>query len=86
MPSPRVIATLAVVPRWLSALVMVSASDAIATVPERLARSQAKRLSLQVLFVPFPQKPFTVSLIRREAGDDAGLAWFIAEIRRSVLD
>jgi DNA-binding transcriptional LysR family regulator len=86
VPSPRVIATLAVVPRWLSALLIVSATDAIATCPEQLARSQAKRLGLQVLAAPFPQKPFTVSLVRREAGDDAGMAWFAKEIRECLRD
>jgi DNA-binding transcriptional LysR family regulator len=75
---------IAAVQRWLTALVIVSASDAIATCPLRLAQRQAKRLSLQVITAPFLQNPIPVYVVRRESGIDAGTNWFFDQVRRAV--
>jgi DNA-binding transcriptional LysR family regulator len=77
------IAFVAAVQRWLTALVIVSASDAIATCPLTLARSQAKVLGLQVITAPFLKDRIPVYAVRREA-DDAGGAWFLEQIRAAV--
>ena len=47
----------AVVPQWLTALVLVSRSDALATCPRRLADSQAETLNLDVLDSPLMVAP-----------------------------
>ncbi len=78
------IAFVAAVQRWLTALVMVSASDAIATCPLRLARSQARRLGLQVISAPFLRDRIPVYAVRREGGGDQGIDWFLGEIRKAA--
>lgn len=83
-PSTDDIAFVAAVQRWLTALVIVSASDAIATCPLRLARSQAKILDLQVIIAPFLQDRLPVYAVRREGSSDAGTDWFIDQVRRAV--
>lgn len=77
-------ATNAIVPRWLNALVMVSACDAIATVPRRLAERHARPLGLTILNAPFVHNKIRVSLIRRTAVEDAGADWFLNEVRMAV--
>ena len=74
----------AAVQRWLTALVIVSASDAIATCPLRLAQRQAKLLGLQVISAPFLQYRLPVYAVRREGSLDAGTEWFISQVRQSV--
>ncbi|WP_340646714.1 LysR family transcriptional regulator [Phenylobacterium sp.] len=76
--------TVAMVPHWLTALVLVAGSDAIATVPRRLAERQALQLGLQVLDPPFKPNTFTVSALRRAGGEDAGLDWFLDQVRAAV--
>ncbi len=83
-PSTDEIAHVAVVQRWLTALVMVSASDAIATCPLRLARSQARRLGLQVMTTPFLTNRIPVYAVRRTAAPDPGADWFLEQIRKAV--
>ena len=78
------IAFFAAVPRWLTALVLVSASDAIATCPMKLAQRQAKVLGLQVIAAPFLQNRITVSAVRREAANDAGADWLLRQVRKAV--
>lgn len=70
--------------RWLTALVIVSASDTIATCPLRLAKRQAKVLGLQVIEAPFLIHRLPVYAVRRETGSDAGTQWFIDQVRRAV--
>lgn len=74
----------AMVPHWLTALVLVAGSDAIATVPRRLAERQAPLLGLQVLDPPFKPHEFAVSALRRAGGEDAGLDWFLDQVRAAV--
>ncbi|MEI9993309.1 MAG: LysR family transcriptional regulator [Rhizomicrobium sp.] len=78
------IAYVAIVQRWLTALVMVAASDAIATCPLRLAQSQAKVLDLQVISAPFLQDRIPVYAVRRTEGVDPGADWFLDQIRRAA--
>jgi len=80
----RDIAFVATVQRWLTALVMVSASDAIATCPLRLAQSQAKVLGLQVIKAPFLQDRIQVHAVHRDGAPDPGAAWFLEQIRKAV--
>lgn len=74
----------AIVPRWLNALVMVSACDAIATVPRRLAERHASALGLKVLNAPFVHDKISVSTIRRAAHEDPGADWFLNEVRAAT--
>jgi DNA-binding transcriptional LysR family regulator len=78
------IAFTAAVPGWLTVLTIVATSDAIATVPRKLAKRQAKLLGLQVLTPPFVPLEIEVSAVRRAAGKDAGVDWLLAQIRRAV--
>jgi len=83
-PTSEVITTLAAVPQWLTALVMVASSDAIATCPRRLAERHADMLGLQVLDPPFEALRFEISAIRRGGSQDAGVDWFLDQVRRAV--
>ncbi|HEX2890596.1 LysR family transcriptional regulator [Vineibacter terrae] len=84
LPSRRVVSTVALVPRWLTALTMVAGSDAIATCPRRLAERQAKSLGLQVIDTRFAGPRFMVSAVRRAGHADAGLDWLLSAIRAAV--
>jgi DNA-binding transcriptional LysR family regulator len=84
MPSAEDITTIAVAPRWETALSIVAVSDAIASGPRRLAEARADLLGLQVLDPPaavYP--PWSVSMVRR-AGADAGLDWLCGEVRAAA--
>jgi DNA-binding transcriptional LysR family regulator len=54
------------VPHFSSVPFMVSCSDLIATVPERVARRFAKTLKLQVLPVPITMPPFRLTMLWHE--------------------
>jgi DNA-binding transcriptional LysR family regulator len=84
LPDPRVVSTVALVPRWLTALTMVAASDAIATCPRRLAERQARLLGLQIIDARFAGPRFAVSAVRRAGHVDAGLDWLLAAVRAAV--
>jgi len=85
IPSPSIVSTVALVPRWLTALTMVSASDAIATCPRRLAKRMAGVLGLQIIDADFAGPRFAVSAVRRAGHGDAGIDWLIAAVRTAVL-
>jgi DNA-binding transcriptional LysR family regulator len=74
----------AAVPRWLTALVIVAATDAIATCPLRLAQRQAPLLGLQVIKAPFLQDRIAVAIARRAEGADPGIDWLEARIRETI--
>ena len=74
----------AAVPHWLTVLVLVSASDAVATLPRRLAARHAERLGVQVLDLPFPPNRIAVSVARRAGHRDPGLDWFVGEVRAAA--
>jgi DNA-binding transcriptional LysR family regulator len=76
--------TAAVVPHWLTALSLVSVTDALATCPRRFAESQADVLNLQVLDTPWESPPFTVSALRRAEGRDPGVDWFMARVLEAI--
>jgi len=77
---PRQLTIAAVVPAWLTALVMVAASDAIATCPRRLADQHAAALGLQIAELPNRMAPIKVSALHRNPSDD-GVAWLVSELR-----
>jgi DNA-binding transcriptional LysR family regulator len=72
------------VPHWLTVLVLVASTDAIATVPRRLAERHADKLGLQVLDPPFKPNIVTVSVMRRAGVEDAGVDWFLAQVKAAV--
>lgn len=78
------VALRAVVPRWLTVLTMVAASDAIATCPQRFAERQAKLLGLQLLKPPFVPLTIEVRAVRRAGSEDLGVDWLLARIREAV--
>jgi DNA-binding transcriptional LysR family regulator len=75
---------LASVPHWLMALTMAAATDGLVTCPRRLAERHAARLGLQVLDLPFAPNTISVSVVRRASAADAGVDWFLGEVRRAV--
>jgi DNA-binding transcriptional LysR family regulator len=85
LPSPSIVYTVALVPRWLTALTMVSTSDALATCPRRLAERMAGVLGLQVIDTDFAGPRFKVSAVRRAGHADAGIDWLTAKVRDAVL-
>ena len=84
LPEPLMIATTAIVPGWVSALLVVASSDVISTCPRRLAESQAGTLNLQVLDLPFDFATFAVSAARRSDGTDEGVDWLLEQVRDCV--
>ena len=84
LPSPSIVATVALVPRWLTALTMVSTSDAIATCPRRLAERMAGVLGLQIIDADFTGPRFAVSAVRRAGHGDSGIDWLVAAVRAAV--
>src|SRR6185295_12335688 len=78
------IAMVGVVPRWLTALVMVSASDAIVTCPMKLAKRQSKILGLQVIAAPFLQDRILAFVARRDALNDPAIEWFEKQVRNAI--
>lgn len=84
IPDPGIVSTVALVPRWLTALTMVSTSDAIATCPRRLAERMAGVLGLQIVDADFAGPRFDVSAVRRAGAADAGIDWLLAAIREAV--
>ena len=78
------IAHLASVPQWLTALVLAASTDGIVTCPRKLADRHAERLGLQVLDMPFEPNRITVSVVRRSGVQDAGVDWFLGEVRAAA--
>ena len=84
LPDAALVSTVALVPRWLTALAMVSASDAIATCPRRFAERMAGGFGLQIVDADFAGPRFTVSAVRRMQHADAGVDWLLSAVRRVV--
>jgi DNA-binding transcriptional LysR family regulator len=78
------IAHLASVPQWLTALVLAASTDGIVTCPRKLADRHAERLGLQVLDMPFAPNRIIVSVVRRSGVQDAGVDWFLGQVREAV--
>jgi DNA-binding transcriptional LysR family regulator len=76
---PRQLKVAAVVPAWLTALIMVASSDAIATCPRRLAEQHAVAFGLQVVEITEAPAPIAVSVLHRRDPDD-GVAWLVSEL------
>lgn len=79
------VAMRAAVPHWGSVLMLVAASDAVATLPRRLAARHADRLGLQLLDLPVPPNRIAVSVARRVGHRDAGLDWFVDQVRAAAV-
>jgi len=77
-------AMLAAAPQWLTVLLMVAATDGVATVPRRLAERHAGMLGLQVIDPPFAPDAISVSVMRRTGVSDAGVDWFLGEVRAAA--
>ncbi|HEY0438399.1 MAG TPA: LysR family transcriptional regulator [Phenylobacterium sp.] len=75
---------LASVPHWLTALMLAASTDGLVTCSRRLAERHAGRLGLQVLDMPFPPNRIGVSIVRRSGVKDAGVDWFLDEVRAAV--
>ncbi|HEX4711257.1 LysR family transcriptional regulator [Phenylobacterium sp.] len=80
----EVVARVAAVPQWLTALVLASSTDGLVTCPRRLAERHAERLGLQVLDPPFEPDVITVSVVRRAGVADTGADWFLQLVREAV--
>lgn len=74
----------ALVPHWLTALSVVSTSDAIATCPRRLAERMADRFGLKVLEPPFDTEPIRVYGARRRNYEDEGIDWLQERLREAL--
>ena len=71
------------VPYFVVALDLVSQTDCVVTISERLARAYADRFGLQVLRPPLPFPPYTISQVWHPRVDaDASHRWF----RRLVVE
>jgi len=79
------VARLASVPQWLTVLVLVAATDGLATCPRRLAERHAEMLGLQVLDPPFVPDVISVSAVRRSGVQDAGVDWFLEQVRAAAM-
>jgi DNA-binding transcriptional LysR family regulator len=75
---------LASVPHWLTGLMMAASTDGLVTCPRRLAERHADRLGLQVLDLPFPPDRISVSVMRRKGAQDAGVDWFLEQLREAA--
>lgn len=84
IPSPTLVAALAVVPSWMTVLALVARSDALATVPRRIAESVADLFQLQVLDPPFEPYRMVISSVRRADADDPAIDWLEEEIARAL--
>lgn len=82
--SPNRVRMVCAAPGWLTVLILVSSTDSIATVPRRLAERHAGKLGLQVLDMPFPPNAVSVSVMRRAGVADAGVDWFLGEVRAAA--
>lgn len=78
------VTALAAAPQWLTVLMLVASTDAIATVPRRLTERHGERLGLQALPLPFPPKTIQVSVMRRAGVADPGVDWFLEQVRAAA--
>lgn len=79
-------AHLASVPGWVQALLLVASTDGIATCPRRLAERHAGKLGLRVIDLPFPPDRILVSVMRRSGVQDAGVDWFLDQVKAAALE
>lgn len=78
----RVVAAL---PFYLPALEVVRTSDALLTLPRRLAEAYAPALGLSIAEPPIAIRPFTLSLAWHARNEKSGVRAFLAEQIRGVL-
>jgi len=73
-----------VVPRFFTALEMVSKTSACTLAPNRLAALYARRFRLEQRSLPVRLRPFRVQLVARTSSD-AGRDWLIGILRSALL-
>ena len=72
-------------PLFMSVFDTVARTDAIATVPRRLAERHGAALGLTHHALPFRMRPFTVVALRSaDRGEDPGHAWLIERIADTI--
>lgn len=73
------------VPHFLAALLLVSESDYVVTISERLARALAPRFGLELAALPLSSEPYTLSQIWHPRWDhDPAHRWFRGELVRAA--
>lgn len=73
------------VPYFMTALMLVSQTDYVLTVSERIARSLAPRLGLRVLEPPLELRPYALQLVWHPRQDrDAGHRWLREVLLRAA--
>ncbi len=80
IPSPDLVATVACVSQWETALLAVSSTDAMAECPRRLAERYAGPLRLKLLDPPYDPMTQSVQAVRRSEGADAGVDWLLEQV------
>src|SRR5262245_1932315 len=73
------------VPQWLSAIAIAASTDAVATVPQRLAEHYAARFDLRVMDAPFMTTSIRVGLARRVGWNDPAIDWLVSLIEQCVV-
>jgi DNA-binding transcriptional LysR family regulator len=71
------------VPRFLVALSVVAETDAISTVPRRLAERHAEGFGLQILPAPFALEPFEVVAVTQRS--DPALDWLTQQLAAAAI-
>lgn len=80
IPSPDLVATVAWVSQWETALLAVSSTDAMAECPRRLAERYADPLRLKLLDPPYDPMTQTVQAVRRANTPDPGVGWLVEQL------
>lgn len=80
--APQVVSR-TVIGQWLTALIIASETDSLATCHRRLAEQHAKLLGLQILNPPFQPYVFEVIAIHREHPQPA-VAWLLNQIHEHI--
>ncbi len=84
LPAPGLVRAVAYVPEWETAMLIVSATNAIADCPGRLARRHAARLGLQIIEPPYEAAMAPVLAVRRVNANDPGVDWLLDQVRAAV--
>ena len=71
----------AAVPSFFAAMAVVAGSDAITTIPARMAAANCRRFGLVTYKPPVEIRPFKVSAVwHRRQRNDGGLKWLVGQL------